>query len=183
MSLTVQQQIDIGRVCSILASEELDNGQLHGGALDIGLPIQLFSCTEGLEMLYQLDSTSDDLTLIGNDLISKCRHYARAVTLLQSGGTNPDISTPTLIRSPIMITGADFASALSWTGTNSDGINLLAAYNIQVFWNGLSRYLTEDYEWTRTATGFDIIVNGVTITDFNALTTNFGDEFYISISV
>lgn len=182
MSLTVLQKIDIGRVCSILASDELNSGTIQGGALDKGLPIQLYACTEGLEMLYDLDSVNADLEIIGNDLISKCRHYARAVSLIQSGGTNPDISTPTIIVSPIPITGADFASALSWTGTNHNGINVLAAYGIQVFWNSLSRFLQEGYEFTRTATGFDIIVNGVTITAFNSQVENLTDQFYIFIS-
>lgn len=183
MSLTTTQQISIGRICSVLASNELNQGKQTGGQLDEGLPLQLWAIAEGLEMLYDLDPSNIWLTPIGNDLISKCRHYARATTIINSGGTSPDISNPTIIVSPIQIRGDDFSSALSWTGTNGVGVNVLSTYTIQVFWNELNRFLIESTEWTRTATGFDIIVNGTTITGFDATGANSSDIFLVFISI
>lgn len=157
-----------------------------GSVIDKDLDIKLYNTRADISYEYAQDPTSDNLFAMGNYGLSLCGVYLFQAMSATGGGAvtpiTPVTPTPSIV-SPIRITGADFSSALSWTGTNSDGVNVLAAYTIQVFWNGLSRYLTEDSEWTRTSTGFNIIVNGSTITAFDATTTNFGDEFYISISV
>jgi hypothetical protein len=86
------------------------------------------------------------------------------------------------VATPIPITGADFASALAWNGRNSSGVVLLPTDIIQIYWNDIQRYLKQDYEWTRTSTGFTIIINGDTITGFDATGANLTSVFEIDIS-
>ena len=183
MSLTTIQKIYTGNICGILATNELNNGKLHGGSLDERLPSLLFLVSEGLEFLYNDDPAGDDIEIVGNYLISICRHYSEAQYLISGGGgTTPGVVSG-LIKSPILIRGYDFTSALSWAGTNSENITIASSYTLQVFWNDNNRYLVPGKEWTRTATGFDIIVNGTTITAFNATTDNIADTFFVSISI
>lgn len=82
------------------------------------------------------------------------------------------------IKSPIPITGNDFANATEWNGVNDDGINILASYTLQVYWNDIPRYLVQGTDWERTGSGIEILIPG-----FDATTTNLDSLFYISISI
>ncbi len=181
--MTTLQQINIGNASSIYASNELSSGIVHGGSVDKRLPYLIYAVRQGLEWLYELDPTHEDLVLIGNLLISICKHSAKSQANISGSGTSVSPTLPQFVKSPIRITGADFDSALSWTGTNADGITISAGYTLQVFWNDVNRFIDKDVSWERTATGFDIIIDGNVVTDFDATTTNNNSVFYIYISI
>lgn len=186
MAYSIPQIVGWMAVCQPLARigevKRLANGDTSA---DVDLDIKLYDTRRDIEYEYAQDPISDNLFAIGNYGLSLCGIYLFQAMQATGGGAVVPISpvTPTQsIISPLPITGADFASALSWTGANSYGVTILSSYALQVFWNGLNRFLESGYEFTRTTTGFSIIVNGVTITAFDATTTNFTDQFYIFIS-
>ena len=85
---------------------------------------------------------------LGLTLNGACCDPVRVVTT--GAGTGP-------IRDLIRITSADFATGTSWTGTNNEGVSILTAYSLKVYYNDGNRYLDEGTEWTRTSSGFDLI--------------------------
>lgn len=183
MSLTVLQKINIAKLSQGYALEAIVKGGLYGNGIDLNLSRKLYCIRKNVEWLYNLDSSDTTLTATSNYLISLCYNVFLANNNIP-GGTVAPIAPTISIKSPIMITGSLFTSALSWDGINNDGINILAAYTLQVFWNGANKFLDEDVDWTRTSTGFDLIPNGITIpVDFDGTTTNAADIFFIFISV
>ena len=95
MARTVQQQIDIANVCSIYSSNELESGLRNTGYIDPKNRDLIYLVRQGLEWLYELDSSHEDLDLIGNYLIAICRHSARGEANIVGGGTTPTISGAT----------------------------------------------------------------------------------------
>ena len=91
MARTVPQQIDIGNASSIYFSNEIDSGTLKGGYIDERDRNSIYLVRQGLEWLYELDPTHEDLDLIGNYLIAICRHGARAEANIVGGGSTPTI--------------------------------------------------------------------------------------------
>lgn len=161
--LTVQEKIDLGYVCTIYANNELRGGKVHGGDLDRSLPILLYLVTNGLEMLYEADSVNEDLTPIGNYLISICRHQARAQAALDIGGSGeiPSLSLEIENIYPFIIRSGDFESdGVSYNNEDIVGDNLTIFVNEFV-----QQWLTAPQYFTYTATG--IILNS---TYFNANT-------------
>lgn len=69
----------------------------------------------------------------------------------------------------------DFADATHWNGTNEEGIVLEATDKIKVFDNNTNRFLDEDTEWERTATGVHFLIDG-----FDATVNEY--KFYIHIN-
>lgn len=182
--LTIPQKIDIGKLSVAYAIVDILKSGYVGGGVDLDLPRKIYCVTKNCNWLYSLSPSDSSLTATASYLIQLCgKYYLQANAAISSGGTPVTPGIVQIVPSPIMITGSLFSSALSWTGTNNDSLTILPSYTLQVFWNGLNRFLVKDYEWSRTLTGFDIIINGVTITDFNGLTTNATDIFYIFISV
>lgn len=183
--LTYGQKLNIGRLSAAYAAIDILKSGLDGGGTDLQLPIKISYVQQSIQWLYDLDPTDDTLFNTTNYLIALCGKYGLYAAGKLSGGGN--VIPPggvTIVRSPIRITGSMFASALSWTGTNNDNQTILASYFLQVYYNSLNKYLDKDIDWTRTATGFDVIPNGVNVpSDFDATTTNSADEFYISISI
>lgn len=103
-----------------------------------------------------------------------------ALIINSDGGYVPNFAS-SAIKTPIPVTGANFASALNWTGANSSGVTIASTYTLQIFWNDANRYLVPG-EWTRTATGFNIINNGTSISGFDATGPNINDIFFVHIS-
>lgn len=187
MAYATQDIIDWAKICSPLARiDYVKKRALTGQNYDPDLDLKISETRKDVEWQLEQDPTDSDGILypIGNFLFSLLFPYlSKAQNISGSGGSVVSPTTPSEgIISPIQIRGDDFTSALSWTGANGAGVNVLASYTIQVFWNELSRFLIEDLEWTRTSTGFDIIVNGSTITGFDATGANASDFFFIYIS-
>lgn len=171
MALTVQQQINIANACSIYASNELSSGKKHGGLLDERLPFLLYGIRQGLEWLYDLDPTNEDIEPIGNYLISICKHYAKAQNEIVGGGSVPSILPNSALPQPIdwMVSGTSSSVAPFATGDTSivlDGTNSmpdLRGYNIDYFRGGILQYTTNPgdgsiyYSWDR-ATGLLVLL-------------------------
>ena len=61
MPLTTTEQISIGRLSALYTSNEIESGTLVGGTIDKRLPHLIYVVTEGLQFLYDLDPTHEDL--------------------------------------------------------------------------------------------------------------------------
>lgn len=179
---TIPQIISIAKVSQYLANDKAAKGALFGKVIDPQLGTKIYVTRKDVEQVYNLNPNYAGLQEAANYLYSLCNPAAWGIVNGGSGGGTVTPGQVSLIKSPIMITGSMFNSALSWTGANNDGLTILSSYTLQVFWNGLNRFLVTGTEFNRTALGFDIINNGTTISGFNALTTNAADIFYVFIS-
>ena len=171
------------KLAEVYAANAVARGTMFSPYTDPRLPLMIYMERMALEWRLQYEVDDTDLYDVGNYVWAICGKFGlMAQATITSGGGTVTPGTPTIIKSPIRITGADFASALSWDGVNSDSINILPSYSLQVFWNDTNRFLDEGISWGRTATGFDIIIDGTVITAFDATTTNIDSVFYIYIS-
>lgn len=153
MSLTIQQKIDIGNASSIFTSNELSGGKLHGGTIDKKLPTLIYLVRQGLEWLYELDPTHEDLVPISNYLIAICRHSARAELAIVGGGSTPTISG---VSAPAQL---NFTVAASGTtlidGQSTVTLTQFIGYNLVVVKSGtgLTQITTAPvyYTWDKVA--------------------------------
>lgn len=157
MAYTTQQKINIGRVCTFLASNEIAGGGLSGGMIDRRLPNLLYATTYGLEWLNELDSANEDIEPIGNHLFSICKHQFKAIVSLSIGGgvavpTSPDSRyVYNVINATITIAGATY--------TNTD---LILGTDLEfILWNKVPLVVSEDFSYNN-ATGVITLLNGNT---------------------
>lgn len=166
-------------LAEVYAANAVAKGTLFSPYTDPRLPLMINMEGFALQWKYDYDPTNTtDLVATANyvwAILGKFGGMAQAT--ITSGGSSVTPGTPTVIQSPIYITGANFASATAWNGANAAGVTILAAYTLQVFWNDIQRFLIEGTEWSRTSTGVTIL-----IADFNATTTNLESVFFIYIS-
>lgn len=161
MARTVQQQIDIGNASSIYAANGLRNGKRHGGLNDVGLPTMIYVVREGLERLYDLDNTDEDLDTIGNYLISICKDAARAEANIVGGGSVPTISPVTPIAPLDWIVSA--SSTPLADGESSVVLSDFIGYNINFSRGGILQFTTNPgdgsnyYSWNRITGLFQIV--------------------------
>lgn len=134
MALSISQKINIGNASSIFASNELGNGKLHGGVLDEKLPTLIYLVRQGLEWLYELDPTHEDLVPIGNYLIAICRHSARAELAIVGGGVTPTINR---VSPPLRKDFIVSASSYIVTGGSTKIITEFIGYNLDFHRNGI----------------------------------------------
>jgi hypothetical protein len=168
MALTTPQRISIGRLSTLYTSNELQNGQKHGGTLDKRWPHLLFLVTEALEMLYDLDPTHDDLQPIGHYLIAISKHQfkAEAVLQLNNGGTVAPITTNVppndidfIVSDTTLIATGETFVYLDGTDGNPD----LRGYNIDFFRSGQPQYVTPQpggaiyYSWNNVTGLFRLL--------------------------
>ena len=168
MPLTTLEQISIGRLSAVYTSNELDSGERHGGTIDPRLPTLQYMVTEGLQMLYDLDPTHDDLIPIGHYLISICRHQfkAEAVLQLDNGGTvapivpnAPPNDIDFIVSDTSLIATGETSITLDGTSGNPD----LRGYNIDFFRNGTTQYVTPQpgsgqyYSWNNVTGVFRLL--------------------------
>jgi len=170
-------------LAEVYAANAIARGALFSPYTDPRLALMIYMERKALEWKLSYEADDTDVYDVGNYVWAICGKFGlKAQATITSGGGSVTPGTPIIIQSPIRITGANFASALAWEGANSDGITVLSSYTLQVFWNTYNRFLDEGISWSRTATGFDIIVDGTVVTAFDATTTNIDDVFYIYIS-
>lgn len=183
---TTIQAIERGDISTYLSANYVSNGALFGARKAPISPVTIAIVTDALRWGYEGGAQTDQsVRNTTNYLVWLTGFFGQqAQAIIDGGGDGGTVipGTAAPIKSPIMITGSMFATSLGWEGANNDGMVILPSYSLQVFWNGLNRYLIEGYEWARTAKGFDIIVNGETITAFDALGANATDIFFIFIS-
>lgn len=124
-------------------------------------------------------TTQPTLQGTANYLYAICAPYSfRAAAIINNGQGGTVVSPVSVnsIISPLRITSVNFSSATQWNGNNSYNQPILPSYRLQVFANFIARYLIQDVEWVRTATGITILLDG-----FNATLNDY--EFYIDISI
>ena len=149
-------------------------------AADIDLDIKLYMTRLDIQYAYNQNEDADIQFIMGNYGLMLCGRYLFPAQQATGGTAVTPISPVNPIQSiisPIYITGANFASATAWNGSNSLNISILSSYTLQVYWNDIPRFLIEGTEWTRTSTGITIDISG-----FDATTTNLNSVFYIYIS-
>lgn len=167
MAVTTQEQIDIGRVCGVLAANELQGGKIHGGALGNRNPILLHMVTDTLEDLYTLDPTNADIEPIQNYLNSICNETPRAAYLL-------DISAGGGSISPVIPGGDSTVQSIDWivsattsgsspfatnattvTFDGTGGMPDLRGYNMDYYRQGIIQYTNPQsgggtyYSWNK----------------------------------
>lgn len=178
MAYSYLNYINIGKVSTYLANSNTAKGVLFGGRIYPNLPTILAMETDSVNWIYEYDNTDSTLTETTAYLYALCGKYAvQAIPLVTGGGSSSGGTTPQIIKSPIPITGADFATSTAWNGTNSDGITIRSTYTLQIFWNDIQRFLQEGTEWNRTSSGFNITASG-----FDA-TANPDYSLYVYISL
>ena len=185
MAIAITTILDIARVSQYLSANDIAKGSLFGERKVPITPKVLYMERKAVEWMYNLDPTNETLRLTANYLYSLCRGYnLEASNIVNSGGggsITPANPSAIVIPSPIAVRGDDFTSQYSWTGANGANVNVLPSYTLQVLYNPASTMLTESTDWTRTATGFDIVLGGV-FSSFDATGANASDLFYIFIS-
>lgn len=177
---TIPEIMSIAPIAQYLAQVDIQKNGLHGGGVNIELPNKIYNIRRAIERVYNDDPTDTTLRQTVQYLYTLLGMYGQqALVVTESPGFVPSVDNIVVgsIKSPIRITGADFANATEWDGVNSDSLNVSAGYTLQVFWNDVNRFL-EAGEWQRTTLGIEILLPG-----FDATTTNLTSVFYIFISV
>lgn len=182
MSLTVAQKLNIADISQYLCNVDIAKGGLYGKGIDLMHPMKIMSVRKSVQNRYDRDPTDTTLEATSNYMLSLCYKWLSAAQIINSGGGSTGSGTVQVIKSPLPITGADFATSTAWNGTNSDGITIRSTYTLQIFWNDIQRFLQEGTEWNRTSAGFEIINNGVTISGFDA-SANPTYSLYVYISL
>lgn len=181
MALTIAEKIQVGDISSYLALNDVANGSLFSPRLDPLIGFMITMETDAIRWENDFTPANTSLTFTSNYLMALCGAYgAKAKEMLNINGgsvVNPVFPGGSGIKSPIKITGADFANATDWDGVNSDSLSVTPSYTLQVFWNDINRFLDET-EWVRTQDGVQILIPG-----FDASTTNLTSVFYIFVSV
>jgi len=164
--LTIPQKIQVGDICTYLASNDVASGALYGGRLDPRLPLMLAIETDCIRWQYDQDPATSTLVGASNYLLSLCGKYLlTALQILDEGGggdiinpNDPDANTPYLIP----ITSADFTDA-----TNYDNPDIVGK-NLAIFWNDIPKYIISPADWVSTVTGINILVPGFdsTVNDY-----------------
>ena len=175
--LTVPQKLIIAEISQYLCTNDIQKGGLYGGGIDLLLPQKIYNIRKSVENRYNADPTDDALEATSNYLLSICYKYLQASTIANSGGGTTESGSVQFIKSPLPITGADFATATAWNGTNSDNVSIQSSYTLQVYWNDIQRFLTEGSEWNRTQNGFEVTASG-----FDAI-SNPTYSLYVYISI
>lgn len=171
MPLTTAERINIGRLSGLYTSNELAGGRLIGGQIDKRLPNLIYAVTQGLVWMNELSSSAADLDLVGNYLISICRHSSKAegVLALNNGGTVAPITPSTGAASvfPIRINSADFSTATEYNDTRILGKNLMIfvdQVNQQWLNSGAGNFAYTLTGIQLLIPGFDATANNYTIT-------------------
>lgn len=175
MPLTTQQQINIGRLCGLYASNEIASGQKKGGLIDPRLPNLIYAVTQALVWMDELDSETVDLNIVGNYLISICRHQLKAQGVLEitSGGEVAPISgsIPTINDLDFIVSATSYISTgesvVTFDGTN--GLPDLRGYSIDFFRSGQPMYTATPpdgrlyYSWNKVTGQFQLLSTDITV--------------------
>lgn len=151
---TVPQIIQIAKISQYLAAQDVSKGVLFGQRVAPSTPIVLYCERKAVEWLYDLDPTSDTLTLTANYLYSLCRGYNLKAQSITGGGGS--IVPPVPATQPLPL---QFIVAASGTtmidGQTSVTLTSFIGYNLLFSRGGIpqSTVATEPsyYSWDRSA--------------------------------
>jgi hypothetical protein len=181
---TVPQIIDIARVAQYLVRNDQARRGLLSGGTDPRWSRMLYIERRTVEWVYGSDPAEVSLEKAAYYVYALCGKWAQlALAAMRSAGVVPGSGAGAGVgvgpgaQNPLVldfvylipITGADFASPTEYH--NAD----IVGHSLEVYWNGVNRYL-EAGEWTATATGLKILIEG-----FDATTTHTDASFKIYI--
>lgn len=172
--MTVGSIIEIAKICQYLSYDEALKRLYYkaGSPINKDLARKIYTVRKAVEWCNDNDSDNEELTGVANYLYALCGKYTlEAQSISGGGGGVISPTTPTTVQSPLEVLGSDFSSATEWSDSRIE-----SSWNLQVFFNDISRFLDEGTEWTRTSTGIDITISG-----FDA-TSNPDYRFFIFIS-
>lgn len=180
MSYTIPDIITWAQISQPLAAiGEAKKKALNRGSFDTDLHTKLYVERKSLEWEYAQDPASDNLFQIGNWVWALSGIYGLQAQFEDtgSGATITPLSPSSTggVISPVYVVSSDFVDATNWQGQNAEGQTLLATDILKVFWDDAQIFLEEDTQWTRTATGVNILEAG-----FDATANDY--TFYIFIS-
>lgn len=152
---TISETIELGRISTYLAANNVANGALFGARKAPVSPVTIAIVTDALDWGYtggaQTEQSLREVANYGIWLFGMYGQQAQAI----SGGGGSVIPVPGgEIVTPITIIGADFANATDWEYAP------YAGKNVVVFSNGIARYLTYLEDWIYISTGVRIIMPG-----------------------
>lgn len=160
MSLTVAQKLNIAEISQYLCNLDIMKGSLYANGIDYLHPLKIMSARKSVQNRYDRNPTDTTLEATSNYMLSLCYKWLTAAQIINAGGGSTSSGVVQVIKSPLPITGADFATSTAWNGTNTDGITIRSTYTLQIFWNDIQRFLQEGTEWNRTSSGFNITLSG-----------------------
>jgi hypothetical protein len=177
---TVVNTIAIAKVSQLLASNFVARqGLFGGGTIDPRLPVILYVERTILEKIYNADHNYSGLQVVADYVYALCGRFAAqasAILGLASGGSVAPPTPAPGILSPIKIVSGDFVDATNWHGANSAGVTFPTDAILQVYADSINqRFLNEGQEWSRTALGVEILLDG-----FDAQTEDYTLYIYIS---
>jgi len=165
MAYTIEEKINIAKICQYLCADEIRKGSLSGAKLNPNLPQILYVERKSVEWAY--DQDTNDPTLIGtsNYLYSLCNNALKAVQILNLGGGGQvvDPNNPNNDNAPYLIPvyPGDFTNA-----THFDN-QYIVGENLQVFANWIPKYLDNPDEYVPTVDGINITIDGFNAADFD----------------
>lgn len=169
---TTTEIIEIANASCVYASNELDKGSVVSGLLDKKLPSLIHCTRQGLEWLYELDPSNEDIYTIENYLTSICKHWLRAENSLVGGGiVTSTTSSSSSSASPIdwLVSGTASGTAPLSTGQTtvtldgSGGMPDLRGFNVDFFRGGIPQYTTSTgdgsnyYNWSSATGAFTLL--------------------------
>lgn len=151
---TVPQIIEIAKISQYLAAKDIAKGALFGQRKSTTTAIILYCERKAVEWLYDLDPTSETLTLTANYLYSLCRGYNLKAQSITGGGGS--IVPPVPPSQPLPL---QFIVAASGTtminGDTSVTLTSFIGYNLLFSRGGIpqSTVSTEPtyYTWDRSS--------------------------------
>ena len=163
MAFTVEQKINIAKICQYLCAADIRNGGLYGAKINPNLPQILYIERKSVEWAYNQNPNDPRLIGTSNYLYSLCNNALKAAQILNIGGGGEIVQPPNQDNSPylIPITSADFTDA-----TNYDNPYIVGK-NLAIFWNDVPKYIQSPDEWVSTATGINIVIDGFDSTQYD----------------
>lgn len=161
--MTVQQIINIANASSIYASNELSSGKIHSGSVNENDPYIIHLVRQGVEWLYDIDPTFEDLVPDSNYLLSLCKHSNKAEANITGGGSPTPVTSPTAPEHYDFVVGATAtATAPIKDGDTSVILTRFRGYKLFVVRGGIPQSeindgITACYSWNKETTEFLII--------------------------
>lgn len=151
---TVPQIIEIAKISQYLAAADIAKGALFGARKSTTTPVILYCERKAVEWLYDLDPTSDTLTLTANYLYSLCRGYNLKAQSITGGGGS--IVPPVPANQPLPLQFIVAASGTTFiNGQSSVTLTSFIGYNLLFSRGGIpqSTVSTEPtyYTWDRSS--------------------------------
>ena len=161
---TVPQIIQIAKISEYLSAKDVALGALFGKRVASTTPMVLYMERKAVEWLYDLDPTSDTLTLTANYLYSLCRGYNLKAQSITGGGGSivPPVPSnqPLPLQFIVAATGTTFID-----GQSSVTLTSFIGYNLLFSRGGIPQSTVSSepsyYSWNRSTGLLTISPNAI----------------------